>query len=811
MNPNELAEENEKIDLKNVVNRLLIFWKLITLSTIAFLLIGVLYIRYTSKIYKSSTTLLIKEESNSSLGAENLFDGIDLFGGQKNIKNEIGILKSFSLTKKTLEQLNFRVSYFHDGKFKSEEIYLKSPFSVVLSNAKNTIVNQEFKIKILSENEFNISIDCDEVKPFDLKTENFASNNEVSVNYNKNHQFGELISTPFFELTVLKNNLELFTEEGWNYYFFKIHNYNELTDQYLSQQSVNEIDKDASILRISLEGTNPKKINDFLEKFNQLYLQSGLNEKNQIASNTIFFINNQLSSISDSLAKVENELERFKQKNPKVQIINNDFSTFSQIEKLEEEKAILEFNNKYYLSLKTYFDDNNSAKNIVVPSAMGINDPLLNELISELSNLYSQLEVASVNSKEEHPVVQSLQKQISNTKVKLNENIENIISSSELSLIDIDNRIGNIENEIEQLPQQERLLLNIQRKFNLNENIYNYLLEKRAEASITKASNVSDHKVVDSPRLISKYPIKPNRTLVYLLCLLIGIGLPTLAITIYFSFNNKIIDKKDIDNIISFPNIGKIMFNEEENDLINVKSPKSSIAESFRSIRTNIQYLASDKKQKVICLTSSVSGEGKTFISMNLASIISLTGDKTLLIGADLRKPKISNSFSLKNTTGLSSYLSNQNTKEDIIQHTNNKNLDIILSGPIPPNPSELLNLERMKNLIEELKSQYKYIIIDTPPIGLVSDGIILMDYADINLYVVRQNFTTKDMLHNFKETVNYNKLKDINIVINGITTNRSSYGYGYGYGSDNGYGYYHDDKNDSKKNKWWKKYRFTL
>lgn len=808
MNPNDLSEENEKIDLKNLLGRFLIFWKLILLSSITFLIIGVIYIRYTSKVYKSSTTLLIKEESNSSLGAENLFDGIDLFGGQKNIKNEIGILKSFSLTKKTLEQINFRISYFHDGKLKSEEIYKKSPFNVELSPSKNTIINQEFHIKIISENEFNISIDCDKVKPFDLKTEKFSSNVEMSVNYNKNHQFGELISTPYFEFTVLKNNFELFTEDDWDSYYFKIHNYNELTDEYLSQQSVIEIDKDASILRISLEGKNPRKINDFLEKFNQLYLQLGLNEKNQIASNTIFFINNQLTSISDSLSKVENELERFKKKNPKVQIISKDFSTFSQIEKLEEEKAILEFNNKYYLSLKTYFDNNNSTKNIVVPSAMGINDPLLNELISELSNLYSQLEVASVNSKEEHPVVQSLQKQISNTKVKLNENIENIISSSELSLIDIDKRIGKIEGKIEQLPQQERLLLNIQRKFNLNENIYNYLLEKRAEASITKASNVSDHKVIDNPRLISKYPIKPKQTLVFLMCLVFGIGLPILGITIYFTFNNKIIDKKDIDLIISFPNIGKIIFNQDDNDLINVNNPKSSIAESFRSIRTNIQYLASDKKEKVICLTSSVSGEGKTFVSMNLASIISLTGEKTLLIGADLRKPKISDSFKLKNTVGLSSYLSNQNTKEEIIKQTNNEHLDIILSGPIPPNPSELLNLQKMKNLLEELKSQYKYIIIDTPPIGLVSDGIILMDYSDINLYVVRQNFTTKDMLHNFKETVNYNKLKDINIVINGITTNRSSYGYGYGYGNENGYGYYHSNKKEDKK--WWEKFRFT-
>ena len=809
MNPSENSEDNEKIDLKNLFDRFLIFWKLILLSIISFILIGFIYNRYSSKIYKSSTTILIKEESNSSLGAENLFDGIDLFGGQKNIKNEIGILKSFSLTKKTLKSLDFRVSYYHSGKFKSEEIYEKSPFLVKLGPSNITVVNQEFHVTILSENEFNISIDCNETKPFDLNTESFISNKEEAISYNKKHQFGELISTPFFEFTIVKHDLTLFTEDGWDSYFFKIHNYNELTDQYLNQQMVSEIDKDASILRISLEGTNPKKINDFLDRFNQLYLSSGLDEKNQIASNTISFINNQLLSISDSLAIVEKELESFKKKNPKVQIVNHDFNSFSQIEKLEEEKAILEFNNTYYLSLKTYFEANNHTKNIVAPSAMGINDPLLNELISELSRLYSQIEVARVNSKEEHPVVQSLLKQISNTKEKLNENIESIIASSELSLSDIDNRIENIEREIDQLPQQERLLLNIQRKFNLNENVYNYLLEKRAEASITKASNVSDHKVIDTPRLISKYPIRPNTTLIFLTCILLGFILPIGSILIYFSFNNKIIDKKDIDKIIDFPIIGKITFSEEEGDLVNVKSPKSPIAESLRSIRTNIQYLASDKKQKIICLTSSISGEGKTYISMNLASIISLTGEKTLLIGADMRKPKISNTFQLNNSIGLSSFLSNQNTKEEIINKTKIENLDIILSGPIPPNPSELLNLEKMKSFIEELKEEYKYIIIDTPPIGLVTDGIILMNYSDINLYIVRQNYTTKEMLYNLKDIVHNNNLTNLNIVINGITTNRSSYAYGYGYGNDKSYGYYHNDEDNSRE-KWWKKFKFT-
>ena len=435
---------------------------------------------------------------------------------------------------------------------------------------------------------------------------------------------------------------------------------------------------------------------------------------------------------------------------------------------------------------------------------MGIDDPLLNSHILELTKLYSQLDIISVNSKQGHPLVKSIKKQIKSTKEKLIENIENIISTSELTLEDINSRIVELESVIGDLPQNERILLNIQRKFNLNENIYNYLLEKRAEASITKASNISDHKVIDMPRLESNLPIKPNTTLIYVISIMLGFFLPSIIISIYYLFNNKIIDKKDIDEITSVPLIGKIMHNDSGYNLVNINSPKSAIAESFRSIRTNIQYLASDKIEKVICITSSIGGEGKTFVAMNLASIFSITRGKTILIGADMRKPKIFNDFNLSNDVGLSSYLSNQNTKDEVIQKTEFENLDIILSGPIPPNPSELLSLEKMKDFIEELKKTYKHINIDTPPNGLVTDGLVLMKYSDINIYVVRQNFTTKEMLNNFNETIIKNNVLNMNLIVNDISNDKTSHGYGYGYGNTYGYGYYAEDQIENKP--WWKK-----
>ena len=803
MNHSQLNNE-EKIDLKIFIDRYLIFWKQILFSIVIFLLIGFLYNRYSTKIYKSSTTILIKEESNANLGSDDVFEGLDLFGGQKNIKNEIGILESFSLTNKTLRDLNFRVSYYHSGSFKSEDIYKKTPFVVYTDEYQPQIIDKKFFVKLISQNEFILNAKFNNIKLFDINSETFISNKEFDVEYEGTHKFGEKISTEFFNFTISKNDLSLFNDENWTNYFFTISSYNNLTDNFLKNINVLETQKDASILKISLEGSNAEKINDFLNKFTELYLASGLDEKNQITSNTIQFINEQLTSISDSLSDVENRLENFKEINPKIELSQKEYGAFYQVEKLEQEKAILELNNKYYISLEEYLEKNNNLDNIVAPSTIGISDPLLNNHILELSKLYSQLNVVSVNSKKEHPLIISLKKQIQSTKEKLLINIDNIINSSELTLKDINLRIEEIDDLIRNLPQNERVLLSIQRKFNLNENIYNYLLEKRAEASITKASNISDHKVIDMPRLESNMPIKPNTTFIYIFSILIGILFPTVAISLYYLFNTKILDKKDIDQILSIPIIGKIMHNESGYNLVNIQSPKSGIAESFRSIRTNIQYLASNKEQKVICITSSIGGEGKTFVAMNLASIFSITKGKTILIGADMRKPKIFNDFNLENNNGLSSYLINKNNLDEVIQKTEYKNLDIILSGPIPPNPSELLGLEKMKDLIENLKKTYQHIIIDTPPIGLVTDGLILTKYSDINIYVVRQNFTTKDMLHNFNETLLKNNLANMNLIINDISLDKSSKGYGYGYGDSYGYGYYSEDITNTKK-QWWK------
>jgi tyrosine-protein kinase Etk/Wzc len=790
-------EKNEQIDVKEILEKYFRYWYFFIFAIIVSFFIGLLFLRYTPKVYNASTTILVKDENNTSLGSDNIIDGIDLFGKNRNIKNEIGILRSFSLVKQTLKEVDFSISYLNEGMLTSVDIYSRSPFKIVLDSNHLQSLEVKFYVKLISKNEFVIKTNVKSGQFYNLIEESYLRSSDIVFNYNESHKFEEWIESDYFKFKLEKMDFTLYDEENWNNYAFVINDINSLTEKFLKRIKIKEIEKDASILKVSLEGNNTIKIADFLDVFSKNYLQIGLNEKNEIATNTISFINNQLIEIRDSLTNIESVLEKFKTENPKIELSKKEYGAFYQIQKLEEEQAILKLNNKYYISLKDYLIKNDNIENILSPSSMGINDPLLNNLILELSRLYSEFEITSQNTKSIHPAVKSLKNQIKITKGKILENIENIIISSELSLNDVDKRINEFDELINTLPESERKLVRIQRKYNLNETTYTYLLEKRAEASIAKAGNVADNKIIDKARLSSQLPISPNPKSIYIISIFFGILIPGIWITAKDLLNDKINSKKDVKKLSDIPILGSITHNNKGTNLVVQNHPKSAISESLRTIRTNIQYLSSDKEQKVICVSSSISGEGKSFCSMNLSSILASTNNKTILIGADMRKPKIFDDFELNNETGLSSYLIGAATLKEVIQKTNDENLDIIISGPIPPNPAELLEKQIMTDLLIKLKKTYKYIIIDTPPIGLVTDGQILMNKSDINLLMVRQDYTTKQMVTNINEIIQKNNIKNLNIILNDVKSYNSKYGYKYGYG------YYEEDLNLNNKSKW--------
>ena len=805
-------DSEETINVKEIINKYLSFWYFFLISIGFCLFIAFLYNRYTEPIYSASTTVLIRDDNNSSLGAENLLEGLELFSGKKNLKNEIGILESFDLTKKTLENLEFQTSYYYIGKIRTNELYKNVPFKIDIDSNQTQTLGIAFNILIIDSTKFNIEIKAKDVRQFlpnqnifIKKQDGFKKQQRVSFKYNETHYFNEKIETDYFTFTINKHKIfnSQFIDKK---YYFVFHDLNNLTLKKLKKLSIKPINKDASIIKLKSEGPIALKELDFLNKLAENYIQLGLDEKNQMAANTITFINQQLNDISDSLNYAENRLENFKEKNPKIELSYKDYGTFFQIEQLEKEKSILEVNDKYYRSLLNYLKENDDIDKIVAPSAMGINDPLLNSLINNLSNLYSEKTSLEINTTKQHPIFQSLLRKIENGKKSLTENVNNIIKSSEISIKNINKRIKSEEKLINNLPQSERVLVNIQRKFNLNESIYTYLLEKRAEAAIALAGNVADHKVLDVARLENKLPIKPKKGISYLVGLIFGFILPIIVITIKEFFNTKIITKKDITKLLDYPIIGNVLeAGNSEHKLIVIEKPKAAISESFRSIRTNIQYLASEEKSKVMTVTSSISGEGKTYCALNLGTVLSQAGEKVLLIDGDMRKPKIAKALNLDNKKGLSNFLINDARINNIIIKTKVNNLDIIVAGPVPPNPSELLSKEILLKLIKEAKKKYDYIIFDTPPVGLVTDGLILMKNADIKLCIIRQNYSIKKMVSHVNDIFNQKNLKDINLIVNGITQDNLYYGgytYGFGsYGYGYGYGYYSEDGKKNQQN----------
>jgi len=794
MNNKDLNEE--KIDIKGIFFSYMTYWYFFLLSILFFIFLGFLINRYTVPEYSVSSTLLIRDDSNTQLGAENILEGLELFSGKKNLKNEIVILKSYSVTEQIVEELNLGISYFKKGFIISNELFNNSPFIVSVDSTKLQVTGTKYEVDFVNEESFRLRFRAKDKYAYNVINQKFEKSKPVDINFDEEYNFGETISSPLFTFSINKTSFFDFDQiKRENKKFsFKLHPKRQYAQKLIKEININPINKETSILKLSIKGSNPKKNIEILDKLTDIYIRSGLNEKNIMAVNTINFIDNQLSIIGDSLSFIENQLEKFRLENPNLEIVDKEFGTYFQKQKLDNSLSEQSVNIKYYKSLLNYLKDESNINSIVSPTSMGISNPELNSLINQLLVLYSNKGELEITTTDKNPSYQAVLAQIEHTKQTIIENIKNLISSAAIYENDLKNRINQFNSKINKLPEAEKKYIILKRKYQYNEQTAIYLQQKRYEASLAKAGTESDHKVIDAARLDSQRPIKPKKTLTYFLMLITAFFVPISIISIKRFFSDTINTKSDIKNNSSVPIIGLIGHSDKSTSLVVPNSTKSIITESFRSLRTNIQYIAADKTKKIISVTSSIGGEGKTFVTMNLASIFALSNHKTVLIGGDLRKPKLHNSFKVDKNQGLSNYLINKSNLEDIINKTNIKTLDVIASGPIPPNPAELLDSPKMNELLTILNEKYDYVIIDTPPIGLVTDGVILMQYADANLYIVRHNYSKIKSLSVVNNISKNKNISNLNIVINDYTQNEGyGYGYGYGYGND-GYGYYEKD-----------------
>ena len=783
--------QEETLDIKKLFFQVLGNWYWFAISIFAGLFISYLVNRYSEQIYSVTSSLIVKDDENTRglSGAENLIQGLKLVRNTKSVQNEIGILKSYTVAYQAISELpDFWVSYVAVGRrgIKESKLYTGCPFVIIYDSLTANITNYPAFVTILSPDSYLLEIDD-------------------GMNVRNKMKFGERFSNRAFDFAInLRPNVKPDDNLIGKKYYFTFNSLTALAKAYQSKVTVDLNDKKGSILTLTTSGFVADQEADYLNKVMEVYIRRGLDEKNQIADNTVKFIDIQLREMEDSLRIAEQNLLNFRLQNRVIDISKEGTSIYTKLQRLQDQFLTLELSNRYYSYLDDYLKTKTDLADIVAPTSMGVDDVQLNMLLQQISQTVIENQTLSYSAKPGSPIADELNNRISTLRKTLEEKVSSLQEANGVAKREVSRQVKLIEDELMKLPYQERMLINIEREYNLVDKLYTYLMEKRAEAAIAKASNIPDNKVLDFALPVNATQIKPNGKMNYLLGLVFGISLPLAVIVLFNFLNTRIVDLKIIAQKTSVPLLGTVGHNRFNSDLPTIDKPKSTLAESFRGLRTNLQYLLRDPEKKVIAISSTISGEGKTFIAANLAAIIATTGKRVLIVGMDLRKPKLHRYFGGETQTGLSTYLIGRSTINDIVQRTAVENLYMVAAGPIPPNPAELIGSDAMDRFINEAKSIFDFVVIDTPPVAVVTDALLTSRFSNILLYVVRFDYSDVEVLKLVEEIRKNGEQQSLAIVVNDLQHKRRygyaySYGYSYNYGYSYGYGrgYSYSQKGD--------------
>lgn len=781
----ERKNKEREIDLKKVFFKFKSKWYYFVLSVALALAAGFVFLKSSPELYSLRSTLLLGQQNTGSKEAQELLNLLEVKDKNIKVEDEVGVLTSHAMIYQALDRLDFNVSYYLEKDswinrlvpLSVQEIYGDVPFRVVLDSNSVQLINVPVYVDRLPGNAYKLRAKADKAQLYDFSKEEIIREIE-------DFEIDTVISVtqPFrskylnFSMLVSKN-----AEENRGQLHFTVRSTDALAKSYKARLEAKPISRDSRILALSIEGSVPRKETRFLNTLMSVYIEKDLEEKNVTGNRTVEFLDSQIAQIADSLRRAEARLSTFRSANKLANVGVQSSMHIQRLDELQAERSMIVTSSKFFentlASLKTSKDMNG----IVAPTSMGIESSVLNSLIIELNNLNQRKAELSTNAKRDNPVLEVLDEQIRNTKDALRENLVNMLRSAEISLSEVNQNIARINEEIRKLPENERQLSMLQSKTTFNDQNYDFLLEKRTEAAIALATNITDKKVVDAASMVGNGPTSPKKKFILLVSLMLGLLVPAGLILLLDGADGTITSVDEIKEMTRIPFLGSIA-SKDNNDsrLVMIDRPRSAIAESFRSLRINLQYMAGNGlEKKIIGITSTISGEGKTFCAANLASELAISGKRTLLIEVDLRRPTLNNYFDYPETTGLSTYLGGQGTLDDVVHKTPIKNLDIIASGPIPANPIELVGSDEMDRLLNSLKEHYDYIVLDIPPVGFVSEYLILLPYIDTSLYIVRQNYTEKNLISQINDLYESKSMENLYLVLNDLDYS-STYEYSY-------------------------------
>jgi tyrosine-protein kinase Etk/Wzc len=751
--PNKREDDFRFTDIRVVLAKYLFHWPLFLTGLILAMLFAYIYVANVDPVYQIGATILVKDEKKVP-GEKNALQEIDQSNTPKNAETEIQILKSSALINKVVNDLNLWVSYKSGSLWNAADLYQTTPIKL-LSLGEPSLKNaQTLDVLIVDQKSFQVN----------------DSKGNVST-----HKFNEVINSDFGKW-VLKPTAFLDKYKSQKVKIL-IASPDKVTNEYVKDLDVHLLDKATPTIGIFLNDEMPERGKQVVNYLIKSYNETTSSEEKRATESTLKFINDRLASLTGELNTAEDDVEGYRSSQGLTDIdsqskvyLENVQSNDNKLNEVNVQLNIIDGIERYV---------NSTSNNENPPATVGINDPALNSLIDKVAQLQLKKSALLATTPIGNPLYEPLDSQISSTKTAIRQNISSIKSSLLAAKRELQSFNNKFESSIKNIPGQERQFLGKKRQQSIKENLYVYLLQKKEEVSLRYASTLADARIVDKANVEEK--VWPKMPLILVIAILCGTGIPFLIIFFRLALKNKVADRRQIESTVGTKILGEFSNHTEDSNIFDHKN--HIVGEQFKYLRSNLHYLHENKKGKgrVTLLTSSVSNEGKSFISSNLAISLANSGRKTAVLEMDLRKPKLSGIFNAKNDhQGISDYLASDITLEEIIQSSNIENLSIIGSGQVPPNPSELLEKDRLDELITELKKNFDDIIIDSPPIHLVTDAIIIARVADVTLYVIRQGTTNKSELSFIRDIYEDEKLPKMNLIFNGVTTGK--YGYGYSY-----------------------------
>ena len=799
----KLGEQSEEqVNIQELLFRYLIHWPWFVVSIIICIACAWGYLRLTTPIYNISATVLIKDEKKgggASMSSDLEKMGLEGFvSSSSNVDNEIEVLRSKSLSREVVNNLGLFVTYMDEDEFPSKELYHTSPVLVSLTHQEADKLPGRMEINMIlqptgalgvqitvGEKEYRKQFDkLPAVFPTDEGTVAFFANNDTlsavcPENITKERHITAFINRPF---SVLK--------------------------EYVNSLSIAPTSKTTSVVVISLENTNTRRGRDYINKLLEMYNINANNDKNEVAQKTAEFIDERIGIISKELGSTEQDLENFKRSAG-----ITDLSSEAQIAltgNAEYEKKRVENQTQINLvmDLQRYMKGNEYE---VLPSNIGLQDAASAGAIDRYNQMLVERKRLLRTSTENNPTIINLDTSIRAMRTNVQATLDATLKGLQITKEDLAREASRYSRRINDAPTQERQFVSIARQQEIKSGLYLMLLQKREENAITLAATANNAKIIDEA-LADDNPISPKKMLVYLAALVLGVGLPVGVIYLIGLTKFKIEGRADVEKLTSLPVVGDIPLADEKTGSIAVfENQNNLMSETFRNVRTNLQFMLENGKN-VILVTSTISGEGKSFISANLAISLSLLGKKVVIVGLDSRKPGLNKVFNIpKKEHGITQYLTNTTANlMDFVQPSDiNKNLFILPGGTVPPNPTELLARGGLEKAIETLKANFDYVILDTAPVGMVTDTLLIGRVADLSVYVCRADYTHKAEFTLINELAENNKLPNLCIAINGLDLNSRKYGYYYGYGKYGkyygygkryGYGYGYGEKHGGEK-----------